>query len=79
MKSKGKLKHKRNAEKSELNRSIFKKILEQYTGELYRRDERMTDSFKEEMFEEEPIILESEVKTAQRATRRNRSCGEPQR
>ena len=31
----------------------------------------MTDSFEEESYDEEPAILESEVKTTQKAHRRN--------
>ena len=39
----------------------------------YRRDARMTVSFKEELFDEDPTILESEVKPALKATERNKS------
>lgn len=44
---------------------------EQYSEELYRRGKKMTDSLKEESFEEKPPILESEVKAAFEATERN--------
>lgn len=37
---------------------------ERYTDDLYRRDKRMIDSFEEDSYEEELIILESEAKAA---------------
>lgn len=47
----------------------------QYAGteNLYRRGSRMTDSFKEGFCEEEPVILESEVKAAVKVLGRNKS------
>lgn len=36
----------------------------QYTESLYRRDKRITETFEEDSYKEEPVILESEVKTA---------------
>lgn len=47
----------------------------QNPGNLYRRDKRMTDTLKEESSEEEPEILESEVKTALKVWGRNKSPG----
>ena len=36
---------------------------QQYTEELYRRDPKITDTFPETRYEDEPHILETEVKT----------------
>lgn len=52
----------------------MKKRWEQYIEQLYGRDERITDSFKEESVEE-PAVSESEVKVEQKATGRNKSLG----
>ena len=43
-----------------------------YTEDLYRRYKRMTNSFEEESWDEEPAILESEVKAALKALGRNK-------
>ncbi|XP_061493563.1 uncharacterized protein LOC133389608, partial [Rhineura floridana] len=45
----------------------------QYTEELYKRDIRMTDSFTEEPYDEEPEILECKVKAALKILGRNKS------
>ena len=37
---------------------------QQYTEELYRRDPKITDTFSETIYEDEPHILETEVKDA---------------
>lgn len=47
--------------------------------ELYRKDENMSDSFKKQSFEEESVILETEVKAAFKATRRHKSAGVDER
>lgn len=36
----------------------------QYNENLYRRDERMTETFDQDYYEEEPVILENEVRAA---------------
>lgn len=38
----------------------------QYFENLYGRDKRMTDTFEADSYEEEPVILKREVKTALR-------------
>ena len=43
-----------------------KEIWQQYTGELYRRDPNATDSFNENIYEDEPEVKEIEVKEAVR-------------
>ena len=43
-----------------------KKIWQQYTEELYRRDPNATDSFNENIYEDEPEVMEIEVKEALR-------------
>ena len=40
-----------------------KEIWQQYTEELYRRDPNATDSFNENIYEDEPEVMETEVKT----------------
>ena len=47
----------------------------QYTEDVHRGDKRVTDSFKEDSYEEESIILESEVKAALKVLGRNKSPG----
>ena len=47
----------------------------QYTENLYRRDKRMTDTFEEDSYEEEPVILESEVQAPLKVLGRNKSPG----
>lgn len=44
-----------------------------YCENLYRRDKRMTDTFEQVSFEEEPVILENEVKAALKVLGRNNS------
>ena len=41
-----------------------KEILDQYTEELYRRDQNVTDYFNENIYEDEPDVMEIEVKEA---------------
>ena len=41
-----------------------KEIWQQYTEELYRRDPNATDSFNEDIYEDEPEVMETEVKEA---------------
>lgn len=53
----------------------IKKRWEQNTKELYKRGERMADSFWEESFEEECTVLESGVTAVLRAVVRNKSPG----
>lgn len=36
----------------------------QRSENLYKRDKRMTDTFEEDSYEKEPVILESKVKAA---------------
>ena len=43
-----------------------KEIWQQYTEELYRRDPNATDSFNENTYEDEPEVMEIEVKEALR-------------
>ena len=43
-----------------------KEIWQQYTEELYRRDPNATDSFNENIYEDEPEVMEIEVKEALR-------------
>ena len=43
-----------------------KEIWQQYTEELYRRDPNATDSFNENIYEDEPEVMEVEVKEALR-------------
>lgn len=45
------------------------------TEDLGRRDKRMTDAFEEDFYEEERVILESEVIVALNIVRRNKSPG----
>lgn len=47
----------------------------QYSENLYGRGKRMTDTFEADSYEEEPVILEREVKTALRVLGRNKSSG----
>ena len=49
----------------------IKKRWKQYTEDLYRRDKRMADSFEEESYDEEPAVLDSEVKAVLKALGRN--------
>lgn len=49
----------------------IKKRWGKHTEELYERNERMTHSFEEKSSEEEPAILETEMKIALRAIARN--------
>ena len=45
-----------------------KEIWQQYTEELYRRDPNARDSFNENIYEDEPEVMEIEVKEALRHT-----------
>lgn len=45
----------------------------QYNENLYRRDERMTGTFEQDYYEEEPVILENEVKAALKVLGRKKS------
>lgn len=45
----------------------------QYNENLYRRAERMTDTFEQDYCEEEPVILENEVRAALKVLGRKKS------
>lgn len=47
----------------------------QYSENLYGRDKRMTDTFEADSHEEEPVILEREVKATLRVLGRNKLPG----
>ena len=48
---------------------------QQYTEELYRRDPNATDSFNENIYEDEPEVMEIEVKEALRHIYNRKSAG----
>ena len=50
-------------------------IWQQYTEELYRRDPNATDSFNENIYEDEPEVMETEVKEALRHIYDRKSAG----
>ena len=50
-------------------------IWQQYTEELYRRDPNATDSFNENIYEDEPEVMEIEVKEALRHISNRKSAG----
>ena len=52
-----------------------KEIWQQYTEELYRRDPNATDSFNENIYEDEPEVMETEVKEALRHISDRKSAG----
>ena len=52
-----------------------KEIWQQYTEELYRRDPNATDSFNENIYEDEPEGMEIEVKEALRHISNRKSAG----
>ena len=52
-----------------------KEIWQQYTDELYRRDPNATDSFNENIYEDEPEVMEIEVKEALRHIYNRKSAG----
>ena len=52
-----------------------KEIWQQYTEELYRRDPNVTDSFNENIYEDEPEVMETEVKEALRHISDRKSAG----
>ena len=52
-----------------------KEIWQQYTEELYRRDPNTTDSFNENIYEDEPELMEIEVKEALRHISNGNSPG----
>ena len=52
-----------------------KEIWQQYTEELYRRDPKATDSFNENIYEDEPGVMEIEVKEALRHISNRKSAG----
>ena len=52
-----------------------KEIWQQYTEELYRRDPNPTDSFNENIYEDEPEVMEIEVKAALRHMYNRKSAG----
>ena len=55
----------------------MKEIWQLYTAELYRRDPNVTDSFNENIYEDEPEVMEIEVKEALRhiSNRKSTGCG----
>ena len=52
-----------------------KEIWQQYTEELQRRDPNATDSFNETLYEDEPEVMEIEVKEALRHISNRKSAG----
>ena len=48
---------------------------QQYTEELYRRDPKITDTFPETRYEDEPHILETEVKDTIKHISNRKSSG----
>ena len=52
-----------------------KEIWQQYTEEQYRRDPNATDSFNENIYEDEPEVMEIEVKEAFRHISNRKSAG----
>ena len=52
-----------------------KEIWQQNTQELYRRDPNATDSFNENIYEDEPEVMEIEVKEALRHISNRKSAG----
>ena len=52
-----------------------KEIWQRYTEELYRRDPNATDSFNENIYEDEPEVMEIEVKEALRHIHNRKSAG----
>ena len=52
-----------------------KEIWQQYTEELYRRDPNATDSFNENIYEDEPEVMEIEVKEVLRHISNRKSAG----
>ena len=53
----------------------MKEIWQQYTEGLYRRDPNATDSFNENIYEDEPEVMETEVKEALRHISNRKSAG----
>ena len=53
----------------------LKEIWQQYTEELYRRDPNATDSFIENIYEDEPEVMEIEVNEALRHIYNRKSAG----
>ena len=53
----------------------IKKQWEEYTKELYRRDPDMPDTFLPHEYDDEPNILESEVRSAMKALPNHKSAG----
>ena len=49
----------------------IQKQWQQYTNEIYRRDAEVTDFFEEEPFDEEPAVVENEMKAVLKAKERN--------
>lgn len=52
-----------------LNQENIKGRWKQSTENLYRREERMTDTFEEHSYMEEPMILETEGKATLKVSR----------
>ena len=52
-----------------------KEIWQHYTEELYRRDPNATDAFNENIYEDEPEVMETEVKEALRHISNRKSAG----
>ena len=56
-------------------REEVKEIWQHYTEELYRRDPNATDAFNENIYEDEPEVMETEVKEALRHISNRKSAG----
>ena len=52
-----------------------KDIWQQYTDELYRREPNAKESFNENIYEDEPEVIEIEVKEALRHISNRKSAG----
>ena len=51
-----------------------KEMWQQYTEELYRKDPNATDSFNENIYEDEPEVMEIELKEAPRRISNRKSA-----
>lgn len=50
----------------------IKERWKQYTENLYRREKRMADTFEEDSYKEETVILENKMKAALKVLGRNK-------
>ena len=67
--------HGRKPEKVVTEDKVVKSIWKKYTEVLYRRDPNVNDNFVETEYEDEPEVLESEVKDALRHISNRKPAG----